>query len=168
MNGGRKHPEPRELLPEITLPTSEGTLVRVSDLRGRRNLVLVFAGEPGDDAWLALASALAQREKDLSHEEAEVLLILQADVSEAAGVKAREDLPFRILADADCQTHAQFGLGTGGMAAPVVYLTDRFGEIFSVQPAAQALPLPAVREILEWLAFINSQCPECGVPHWMT
>lgn len=168
MTGAQKHPEPREFLPEFTLPTSEGSPARVSDLRGRRNLVLVFAGEPANDAWLALASALAQREKDLSREEAEVLLILEADVSEAAGFKARENLPFCVLADADGRCHAQFGVGAGAMSPPVLYLTDRFGEIFSVQPAAQALPLPAVREILEWLAFINSQCPECGVPHWTT
>jgi peroxiredoxin len=154
------------MIPEFTLPSSEGTATRVSDFRGRRNLVLAFADEPEREGWLELASALARREADLRREEAEVLIVLRASVAAAASVKARENLPFRLLADADGRIHALFGVGAGAMAPPVVYLTDRFGEVFSVQPAAQALPLPAAREILDWLAFVNSQCPECGAPNW--
>lgn len=166
MPEGRKPPEPREMIPDFTLASSDGMATRISDFRGRRNLVLMFADDPASEAWLELASALARRETDLIREEAEVLIVLRASVAEVAEIKTKEKLPFRVLADREGAIHTLFGVGADAMRAPVIYLTDRFGEIVSIQPAAQALPLPAAREILDWLSFINSQCPECGAPHW--
>ena len=32
----------------------------------------------------------------------------------------------------------------------------------------QGSALPGAKEILDWLVFINIQCPECGVPEWPT
>ncbi len=31
---------------------------------------------------------------------------------------------------------------------------------------AHGSALPRANEILDWLVFINVQCPECGVPEW--
>jgi len=45
-------------------------------------------------------------------------------------------------------------------------ITDRFGEVFAVYRAAEGQAMPSVREIVEWLSFINSQCPECSPPEW--
>ena len=53
-----------------------------------------------------------------------------------------------------------------GRPAPAVFVTDRFREIFAAYLPARGPGLPDVKEILEWLVFINIQCPECGVPEW--
>ncbi len=52
-----------------------------------------------------------------------------------------------------------------GEMLPAILVADRHGEIYA-QYHTQAHRLPKVDEILQWLAFINSQCPECGVPEW--
>ncbi len=42
-----------------------------------------------------------------------------------------------------------------GITRSAIFITDRYGEIFfaSEQP-------PAISEIMDWLRFINAQCPE--------
>lgn len=36
----------------------------------------------------------------------------------------------------------------------------------AVYRAAQGQTMPCAREIVEWLSFINSQCPECSPSEW--
>lgn len=159
-------PRTGELLPDFTLTESEGERVRISDFRGHRNLVLVLATDCDDEVCAPFLAALTHRERELRQESAQVLVLLQCSVGTAREIKAREELPFPVLADEDGRVHRTFGVSVEGKRALMVYVADRFGEIFSIQRGEGALPLPAAKEILEWLAFINRQGPECGVPHW--
>ena len=47
------------------------------------------------------------------------------------------------------------------LPAPAALVADRWGEIIHVAGAADADGLPAVQELLEWLAYTQSRCPEC-------
>ena len=47
-----------------------------------------------------------------------------------------------------------------------VYVTDRFGEVFATFRESEKQAMPSVQEILGWLDFVNSQCPECSPPEW--
>ena len=47
-----------------------------------------------------------------------------------------------------------------------IYITDRFGEVFAVFRESEKQAMPSVQEILGWLSFVNSQCPECSPPEW--
>jgi len=48
-----------------------------------------------------------------------------------------------------------------GMPSPGVVVADRWGEVYYVQAADRASELPAPDELLEWLRFVQIQCPEC-------
>jgi len=45
-----------------------------------------------------------------------------------------------------------------GAPSSAIFITDRYGEIFF--SARHPEPLPDAAEVLKWLEFINSQCPE--------
>jgi hypothetical protein len=47
-----------------------------------------------------------------------------------------------------------------GAAGGAVYVADRFGEIFAALPLGAGAPPPAPDALLEWLRFIELQCPE--------
>jgi hypothetical protein len=50
-----------------------------------------------------------------------------------------------------------------GLAGPAVVIVDRWGEIQHVaETRGDCTGLPAPPEIIEWLRFIQSQCPECS------
>jgi peroxiredoxin len=137
-------------LPCWQLPEASGRMVRYGDFRGRRNLVVFLGHPPGCEACEGMLRELAAGYGELIAEEAEVLAILQVNQEEAAGLKARLDLPFPLLTDAG-------GILGGG---PAIAVVDRYGEVFTSVRADDGHLFPSMKYILEWLGFIEVQCPE--------
>ena len=48
-----------------------------------------------------------------------------------------------------------------GVPAPSVVIADRWGEIYFVRGCDADTGLPDATEILDWLAYIQQECPEC-------
>jgi hypothetical protein len=48
-----------------------------------------------------------------------------------------------------------------GLDAPAVVVGDRWGEIVYVTATADAADLPPARELLEWISYVETRCPEC-------
>ena len=48
-----------------------------------------------------------------------------------------------------------------GAASPAVLIADRWGEIVYVAHASNVAGLPRLPEILEWVAYLETRCPEC-------
>ncbi|MNC86498.1 hypothetical protein D3C83_21660 [compost metagenome] len=48
-----------------------------------------------------------------------------------------------------------------GLPSAGVVVADRWGEIVHVATAPRAAGLPAARELLEWVEFLEHRCPEC-------
>lgn len=46
------------------------------------------------------------------------------------------------------------------------YVTDRCAGMFTTFRESEKQSMPGVQEILGWLAFVNSQCPECSPLEW--
>jgi peroxiredoxin len=140
----------------------DGEAVAPRRYRGRRQLVLVFAHNPGCRQCQDLLSALAARHDDYAEEEAVVLAIVPLPVDEAAGLARDLALPFPVLADSDGSAHARFGaLLPGGGYGSDVYVTDRYGEVQARWLAGEGHEdLPNPEQIAEYLRFASIQCPE--------
>jgi len=156
-----------ELVPDSTLPSSEGCRTRISDYRGRTNLVIILAGEVcGLDAKRYLGE-VARRYADFADEDAEILVFTVGTAQDASKVKRELHLPLHVFADEQRRVHHALGAhDETGIAVPAVVVADRYGEVFNVWRTAEGGTLPTVDEILDWLRFINLDCPECGVSHW--
>lgn len=158
-------PRPGELLPDVTLTSAEGHELRLSDFRGRSNLVVVFAGGMDRKDVVNLVASAASKHTDLASEEAELIVILTKNRAGQTPSVLRADWPFIILIDSDLNAHLLFDtLDESGRVVPAVFVVDRYGEIFAHYHGAGQHGLPGIDEVLQWLFFINSQCPECGVP----
>jgi len=154
-----------QLIRDFELTSAEGRKVSVSDYKGRLNLVLVFAdGRPRSLEFLA---GVAQGYNEIRDEQAEVLAILQSTSEKAARIKDRARAKFPVLVDRDGRIHRFMGAeDRRGQPEMAVCVTDRFGEVFATFRESQNQALPTVQEILGWLTFVNSQCPECSPPEW--
>ena len=86
---------------------------------------------------------------------------------EEQAIPIENSSPLLVLYD---KTHAVHRLSGAtdedGRPVPLIYLTDRFGEIVSVYSAPSHLIPPEVKEVLSTLEFLNQQCPECEPPEW--
>ena len=51
--------------------------------------------------------------------------------------------------------------GVAGLPSPGVTIADRWGEIAFVQGVEHADTLPSPDDVVEWVTFVQMQCPEC-------
>lgn len=149
---------PGQVLPDIALPAAGGAVTRLSSYRGRRNLVLVFAGDAGCEGCRDLLRALAGAYAEVQQEHAEVVAVLRGPLRQADEVARAERLPYPVLADEDGLAHAAYGLPEATTDG-AVFISDRYGEVFAVYDLSKT-PHPSADAILDWLRFIQVQCPE--------
>ena len=154
-----------QLIRDFDLPSTEGRKVSVSDYRGRLSLVLVFAD--GRHRSLEFLTMVTKAYSEIQDEQAEVLAVLQGTAENAARVKDEVKAKFPVLVDKDGRIHRLMGAqDRGGQPQMAVYITDRFGEVFAPFRESGKQAMPSAPEILEWLDFVNRQCPECSPPEW--
>ena len=48
-----------------------------------------------------------------------------------------------------------------GAASPALLIADRWGEIVYVANGSSGAELPRLPEILAWVAYLQTRCPEC-------
>jgi peroxiredoxin len=146
-------------------PLPSASWNRVSDYRGRSNLVLVFAGQAGIE--FDFLQDAAARYQDFTEQDAVIVAVFPYNSQETHLLKIWATLPFVVLADDDGRVHGLYGaVDEHERPGPVIYVTDRFGEIVSVYDALGGQHQPSNDEVLRMLEFINHQCPECEPPEW--
>lgn len=152
-------------LRDFELMSSEGKPVCLSDYRGRSNLIVILTDERREVE--ELLSALASSYEEIQSEGAQVLAIMSASHDQTKKARERLNLPFAVLSDENRHIYRQLGaVGSEDRDAAAVYITDRFGEVFAAYRTSDRQTLPTVADILNWLEFINAQCPECEAPEW--
>ena len=155
---------PGFMIRDFALPSSRGEHVRLSMLRGQSNLLVAFPGY--SDAMRAFLQDIERHGRAFVEQETTVLVVAPYGPEDQATAFA-EGSPILVLYD---KTHAVYRLSgatdENGSLRPLVYLTDRFGEIVSTYVApAHSMP-PSIEEILRTLEYVNQQCPECEPPEW--
>src|SRR5579871_1420921 len=160
-----QYPRRGQVIRNFALLSAAGHQVQLSDYRGRANLVLVLAGGECGENGFALLDELAVRQAQILEEEAQVIAVLACAREPAQAIKSRRHWPFVVLADSEAAVHRSLGALDGrGSPHLAVYVTDRYGEVFTVFRTAQGEPTLTASEILGWLEFVNRQCPECFPP----
>jgi peroxiredoxin len=151
------------IFPPFELLAADGSPAGLELYRGRYNLVVVFAGEElGTGATAPLLEELAARQEELIAEMTQLLI-----VSHVAVASQIDPETFPLLIDADAQVHYRVDAAdTAGCPTPAVSVTDRFREIYATYVSSEGSALPSAEEVIDWLRFINIQCPECGVTEW--
>lgn len=166
---------PGHMVRDFELPSTTGGRVRISSFRGRKNLLLVFPGH--SDEMRALLEEASKRSSEFATQEAVIIAVLPEPRSEeeTSGANhvakndsaANPDSCVVVLHDESRSAYRlSGGLDKVGESIPLLYLTDRFGEIASAYSAQSKAEPPSLDEILRTLDFLNQQCPECEPPEW--
>lgn len=150
-----------EIVPEFTLLSTAGAYVRASDYRGKRNLILIFCGAVNSASARRVVHQVSELNAEFVAEEAKVFAVVQGAGDEAEDLDGSCNPPFPILLDKDWHAHELFGVRSSEQhSLPAVCVVDRFGELRHVSRAAGSQPSGFVRDILEWVRYINLECPE--------
>ena len=169
VTAAKSFPTRGHLMPDFTLSSSDGKLVSLYDYRGRSNLVLFFAGRAKDSTDSPLLSALAKRYGEIAETDSEVLVVLAESVAQADEFRRKMHFPVSVLSDPDMRVHKMVGAcGAQAVPAAALYITDRFLEVFAVWRTGSGDRLPDITDVLSWLNYLDSQCPECTQIEWPT
>lgn len=152
-------------LREFELMDAHGGFIHLSDFRGRANLIIIVSDDRPETS--KLMEDIAVRYSEIKSSEAEVLAIVHTSLKSAGEIKRKGNLPYLVLNDDEGCVHRKFGaVDSKGRDSGAVYITDRFGEVYGAYRTAGGEALPSFIDILNWLEFVNAQCPECEAPEW--
>jgi len=131
----------------------------------RYDLVILTLGAGAiDTAAARLLDALEQGRGAIEEEEGRVLAVRASDRSRMPG---QWRWSFPLLLDADARLHNRVGaVDAHGEPTTSLYITDRYREIYAATRPGDADWPTTVSEVLQWLTFVNIQCPECNPPEW--
>ena len=164
VKGTTRSPQnPLKLLCAFELPSSEGTVTGPAAFRLRKHLVLLFLHDVTCGTCQRVLQAMARSYAEVQKDNAEVLAIIGGDVLAATAFHHTQQIPFRFLFDADDHA-ASLCLADIGVFRPAILLVDRYGAIWKELVPKEKDGDIEVQETLEWLAFMDVQCPECNIP----
>jgi hypothetical protein len=145
-----------DCLPDMEFVTIAGVRKRLSDFKGRKNLLVILTGDDGD----SLPAAMVTAALDINRHDGHVIVILPDPSPEAMR------WPFDVVADPDGAVRRRFSCGDSGKPRLSVFTTDRWGEVAFACQTGQGDPAPAADDVLDWLRFVDQQCPECFPSEW--
>jgi peroxiredoxin Q/BCP len=131
-----------DLAPDFALPTGDGRTVRLSDYRGKQNVVLYFYPKDNTPGCTAEACAFRDAYEVFKEAGAEVIGVSSDPPSSHQDFAQRHRLPFILLSDSDGAVRRLYGVPRtfGLIPGRVTYVIDRQGvvrHIFSSQFAPQ-------------------------------
>jgi len=151
-----------EVVPPFDLPSTTRKTISPWRYKQKKNLVIFFHHGGGCGFCRKKLVELAGIYNRLKDQEAEVLAV-SLDSLEENGIVVRQlKLPFPMLSDPKGETVEQYTSIEGNRLLPGVFITDRYGGLFRQEVKEEATDLLDADEIVEWLKFIESQCPECS------
>jgi peroxiredoxin len=156
-------PSRGHMMRDFILPSTGGTPVTLYDYRGHAGLVMIFAGDGAQLIEQGLLSAIVGQYAEIREQDTEVLLILTCPLDSSKDVKEQANVPFPVLVDENAKAHRSVGANVADVS---IYVTDRFLEVFAGWRVAAGETLPSVSEIVAWITYINSLCPECTQVEW--
>ena len=143
-------------VPLFYLPSAGGGQSGPAATRSKYNLVLAFLPDRPEAA--AYLQGIARLYPEILRNDARVIAVLNADLDTTRRTAEALELPFTLLSDENGAATAR-SLGHDRHAALIA--ADLYGIIYLVEPATTLDALPPPATILDWLEFIEIQCPEC-------
>lgn len=146
--------------PFVSLVSIQGYSVNLSQYRSRYNLVVYFpvALETG----LRAIPSFTARLNDYWAESAKVLVIFPDQGDQTTILAKAGDFPFPLLVDKANSARQSYlnllpdGINTGS----VLFILDRYGSPYAALVGEDPDTDNLQDQILEWLEFIELQCPE--------
>jgi hypothetical protein len=82
----------------------------------------------------------------------------EADTSRAYVSELKAAMPASSNVDTACVITRDY---VTGVPNPAVLVADRWGEIVHISAASDVAALAPPEELLDWIAYVRAQCPEC-------
>jgi peroxiredoxin Q/BCP len=149
---------PGDQAPDFHLPSAGGENVRLSDYRGKSEVVLYFYPKDGTPGCTTEACTFRDSYESFRDAGAEVIGVSSDSSESHRGFASKHRLPFVLLSDAGGSVRKQYGVPKtlGLIPGRTTYLIDRDGVVRHVF-SSQFRPLKHVAETLEVLKRLREE-----------
>lgn len=139
-------------VPDLSLSSSSGSVVRLKDFEGRKSLVLFFYPKDNTPGCTKESCAFRDRHDVFKEAGAEVIGISSDSTESHKGFASKHQLPFLLLSDPGGRARKLFGVPStlGLLPGRVTYIIDKNGRIRHIF-SSQFQPTKHVEEALEVL-----------------
>jgi peroxiredoxin Q/BCP len=145
-----------DMAPDFELPNQDGKMIKLSDHKGQRALVLYFYPKDFTSGCTMEARAFRDMYEEFQKEGAEVVGVSSDSVQSHKEFIAAHELPFTLLSDADGTVRALYGAySVGKLPGRVTYLIDKKGIVRMVL-STNLNPKKHIEEALRVLKEINA------------
>ena len=154
-----------DLIPSFSLPgVNVSGQISPWDYKQHKNLVLIFFDIICEQCR-SLLQELTGHYDEYRELNTEVLAIASGDVKEPHQLQQDLPVPFPLLFDSNREVFALYAGKTANQPSSFgVFITDRWGALFTKIVSTDPKRLTTDSEIRGWLSFIQIQCPECYPP----
>jgi peroxiredoxin len=149
------------LVRHFALPSTDGSMVGLSDHKQRHNMVILLHHGPSCRTCRSTLIEFNQSVDTFRQAEAVVLAISSDALAVLRSFASDFGLQFPLLSDPTGQVARNENL-----TIPAIVVTDRFGEVWAAWSSDDTHTLPSMEEVRGWLEFIELQCRECEAPEW--
>lgn len=147
------------LIANLNLTKSSGRSMRISDYRQKKNLVILFTDAPDFGLLSGLVNAMSERYAEFRAEEAEILVVVRHLSHSLA--RLQTGLPYPVVTvQGDGINSKTSPANLQRLTSATIFVLDRYGEVYATYLPDDLVSVPTVDDLLEWLQFIELQCPE--------
>jgi thioredoxin-dependent peroxiredoxin len=140
--------------PDFTLQTDEGNWVKLSDFKGKANVILYFYPKDMTSGCTKEACHFRDNLSQFKDYNTEVLGVSTDDAASHKAFKEKEGLNFTLLADPDKEVTKKYGvLSLYGLASRVTFVIDKNGIIRKIYDKVDVNE--NYKELLEYLKTLQ-------------
>ena len=146
-------------VPVFSLPSAsadEGGVSGPAAARSKYNLVLAFLEDTAEGR--AYLEALKGINGEVVERTGRVIVVMTAPLDRAKSLVQRVGPPFMVLADEGGVTTRRL---LGEEVGAALCVADVYGVVYFLETVASTGELPPAQTAVEWLDFVEIQCPEC-------
>lgn len=161
--------EVKKVVPWFELISNQDKRISVWDYKQKKNLIILFFRNSDSQSSQKYLLELNIGYKDFIDLKTEILAITSDNLKNLRKFASRHGIFFPMLSDENGEVINRYTYkdDSDKYPMPSVFITDRFGALYYQTIARDESELPSKSELLDWIEFIERQCPECPFNAWI-
>ncbi len=161
--------ELKKVVPWFELISTQNKKISVWDYKQKRNLIILFFRNVESQSSQKYLLELNTGYKDFVELKTEIVAISSDYIESLKKFADKLDILFPMLSDENGEVINKYTYkdDSGKYPMPSIFITDRFGALYYQTIAQDESELPDKNALLDWVDFIERQCPECPFNAWI-
>ncbi len=156
-------------MPWFELASTQDKILSIWDYKHKKNLVILFFRSSDCQSSREYLLELNAGYKDFTDSKTEIIAITSDSLENLKKLASELGIMFPMLSDKNGVVINKYTYSddSGKHPMPSIFITDQFGALYFQEITKDEKELLSIKEVLDWINFIEKQCPECPFNAWI-